>query len=374
MPSLRGRAHYPLCQPMGGAVCRDRCGRHRTVGSTISISTFSRRKVKVNKAVPKEAYIQCAEASALSSCCWFSMTDLHEDLQKIQNFSNFVSTNSRQAGLLPIVVGAHSGAFDLVPYDAPEELELGRHQFSVWKTLRCSKRWELRHWKTHSFALFALNCTNDTNEIEWRIRAASSDKYKFLIFPSMHCSRSFEFSGTELDVEQSRRIWITSMSWFLWMSLLGVLRGRTNAYKSHKPQLTIKFRVETYIHLALKVFNSIVVVLQRIASTSCVSKKVNQYVSHFCKLFRSLELLEDLLLPCSNLFSSARRCGSGGVLWGLIEVCWNTWSRNSCVNFMDCVERFIVNGLNVLNRACKSAFPQCWTLVPMRWKSAWPET
>ena len=53
------------------------------------------------------------------------MTDLHEDLQKIQNLvSNFVSTNSRQAGLLPIVVGAHSGAFDLVPYDAPEELEL----------------------------------------------------------------------------------------------------------------------------------------------------------------------------------------------------------------------------------------------------------
>ena len=27
-----------------------------------------------------------------------------------------------QAGLLPIVVGAHSGAFDLVPYDAPEGL------------------------------------------------------------------------------------------------------------------------------------------------------------------------------------------------------------------------------------------------------------
>jgi hypothetical protein len=26
-----------------------------------------------------------------------------------------------QAGLLPIVVGAHSGAFDLVPYDAPED-------------------------------------------------------------------------------------------------------------------------------------------------------------------------------------------------------------------------------------------------------------
>lgn len=25
-----------------------------------------------------------------------------------------------EAGLLPIVVGAHSGAFDLVPYDAPE--------------------------------------------------------------------------------------------------------------------------------------------------------------------------------------------------------------------------------------------------------------
>lgn len=59
-----------------------------------------------------------------------------------KNKNKFRSANSRQAGLLPIVVGPHSGAFDLVPYDAPEELELGRHQFSVWKNLRFSKRWE----------------------------------------------------------------------------------------------------------------------------------------------------------------------------------------------------------------------------------------
>ncbi|CAK9099454.1 Acyl-CoA dehydrogenase apdG (Aspyridones biosynthesis protein G) [Durusdinium trenchii] len=57
---------------------------------------------EVNKAVPKETYIQCAEA-----------------------------------GLLPIVVGAHSGAFDLVPYDAPEGLDYFHELIFVDELARC---------------------------------------------------------------------------------------------------------------------------------------------------------------------------------------------------------------------------------------------
>ena len=60
--------------------------------------------LQVKKAVPPETYVQCAEARVIGSLevAWSSVS-------------------WGQAGLLPVVVGARSGAFDLVPKDAPQD-------------------------------------------------------------------------------------------------------------------------------------------------------------------------------------------------------------------------------------------------------------
>ncbi|CAE7275962.1 apdG [Symbiodinium sp. CCMP2456] len=57
---------------------------------------------EVNKAVPRETYVKCAEA-----------------------------------GLLPVVVGAHSGAFDLVPKEAPQDLDYFHELIFVDELARC---------------------------------------------------------------------------------------------------------------------------------------------------------------------------------------------------------------------------------------------
>lgn len=139
MPSLRGRAHYSLCQPMGGAVCR---------GLPVSVNSpqfqFPLRVARSTRLCPRRPTSN-AQRHHFFEFLSFILSFHHRSAQRFarnKNKNTFRSANSRQAGLLPIVVGPHSGAFDLVPYDAPEELELGRHQFSVWKNLRFSKRWE----------------------------------------------------------------------------------------------------------------------------------------------------------------------------------------------------------------------------------------
>jgi len=58
---------------------------------------------EVNKAIPKDAYIKCYEA-----------------------------------GLLPVVVGPHSGAFDLVPAEAPQDLDYFHELIFVDELARCA--------------------------------------------------------------------------------------------------------------------------------------------------------------------------------------------------------------------------------------------
>ncbi|CAE7241061.1 apdG, partial [Symbiodinium natans] len=76
--------------------------------------------LQVKKAVPPETYVQCAEARVIGSLevAWSSVS-------------------WGQAGLLPVVVGARSGAFDLVPKDAPQDLDYFHELIFVDELARC---------------------------------------------------------------------------------------------------------------------------------------------------------------------------------------------------------------------------------------------
>ena len=101
---------------------------------------------EVNKAVPKETYIQCAEA-----------------------------------GLLPIVVGAQSGAFDLVPYDAPEDLDyfhelifvdelarLGEQATHSWVSKGGASSWRCLDFSAKSARLYpVVRMMEDGNYLKW---------------------------------------------------------------------------------------------------------------------------------------------------------------------------------------------------------------
>ena len=88
MPSLRGRAHYSLCQPMGGAVCR---------GLPVSVNCWVHN---FNYHFASQGQQGCAQGglhpmrrgiTSFNFCVssWFSITDLHKDLQETKTKTNF---------------------------------------------------------------------------------------------------------------------------------------------------------------------------------------------------------------------------------------------------------------------------------------------
>ena len=139
------------------------------------------------------------------------------------------------------------------------------------------------------------------------------------------------------------------------MSLLGVYGV------SHKsiqlPQTTTHHKVQSWGIYSLG--------FQRFKQHFCCIATYLKHTSCAINVFRtSVRSFDPQVSWGSNLLSSARRCGSGGVLWGLIEVCWNTRSTKTVWISWTVWSRRAFN----VHRACKSAFPRCWTLVPMRWK------
>ena len=92
---LRGRAHHALRERVGGL------GQGDLEDPLLHFP-------QVNKAVPRETYVKCAEVGVRGRCVFWV-------------FGVGLPTRF-QAGLLPVVVGAHSGAFDLVPKEAPQDM------------------------------------------------------------------------------------------------------------------------------------------------------------------------------------------------------------------------------------------------------------
>ena len=249
----------PLCQPMGGAVCRGLPVFCELLGPQFQFPLCVARSTRL---CPRRPTSNAQRASLLwisefhldfpSQICTKICKKQKQKQISLSKFKTGWSVADRRRPHIPELLTS-------CPTMPPEELELGRHEFSVWKKSKIFKT-----LRGHSFALFynlqPLNYTNYMNE---EFKTLSSDVFFMALFPV--ALKKFRVQGAELDVLRPQ-----DLDYFhelIFVDELARCLGVSPQIHTtpHKLQLTTKFRVEAYIHLAFKRFKTtFFVVLQRI--------------------------------------------------------------------------------------------------------------